>query len=103
MSPALEKAVYLIRAADGLLITAGAGMGVDSGLLNDTGITFCANNDTILADCAPATLGLWATLTQDAQRGRDALAAQGTLAKAGAGNAGAEIHLAVAGDIGADE
>ncbi len=32
MSPALEKAVYLIRAADGLLITAGAGMGVDSGL-----------------------------------------------------------------------
>jgi PKD repeat protein len=61
---------------------------VATGLLNDTGLTFCADNATILADCAPATLGLWATLTQDAQRGRDALAAQGTLAKAGAGNAG---------------
>ncbi len=61
---------------------------VATGRLNDTGITFCANNDTILADCAPATLGLWATLTQDAQRGRDALASQGALAKAGAGNAG---------------
>lgn len=61
---------------------------VATGLLNDTGITFCANDTTLLADCAPATLGLWATLTQDAQKGRDALAAQGKLTKAGAGNAG---------------
>ena len=61
---------------------------VATGLLNDTGLTFCAENATILADCAPATQGLRATLTQDAQRGSDALAAQGKLTKAGAGNAG---------------
>ena len=52
---------------------------VATGLLNDTGITFCANDTTILADCTPATLGLWADLTQDAQKGRDALAVQGKL------------------------
>lgn len=61
---------------------------VATGLLNDTGITVCANDTTSLADCGAATLGLWASLTQDAQTGRDALAAQGKLTKAGAGDAG---------------
>jgi NAD-dependent SIR2 family protein deacetylase len=32
MDPAIERAAEIIRDADALLITAGAGMGVDSGL-----------------------------------------------------------------------
>ena len=61
---------------------------VYTGLLNDTGITFCADDATMLTDCSPATLGVWADVVQDAQTGRDALAAQGKLLKAGAGHAG---------------
>ena len=59
-----------------------------TGLLNDTGITQCANDTTIFADCSAANLGGWFGLNQDGQTGRDVLAATGQLTKVGAGDAG---------------
>jgi PKD repeat protein len=61
---------------------------VVSGLLNDTGITQCSNENSWFADCTADTLGDWFGLNQDAQVGRDALAAKGQLSKVGAGDAG---------------
>ena len=58
------------------------------GKLNDTGITACWDNSTIIGECATASLGLWFDLNQDGQNGRDALAAKGQLTKVGAGSAG---------------
>ena len=59
-----------------------------TGLLNDTGISQCSNENSWFADCSSATLGEWFGLNQDAQVGRDALAAKGQLSKTGAGDAG---------------
>ena len=59
-----------------------------TGLLNDTGITQCSNENTLFADCSAASMGGWFGLNQDAQLGHDALAAQGQLSKTGAGDAG---------------
>jgi len=61
---------------------------VATGSLNDSGATLCATDTAFLADCTPDSLGLWVDLPQDALRGRDRLAAQGALPKAGAGEAG---------------
>jgi hypothetical protein len=52
-----------------------------TGLLNDTGITQCSNESTVFADCTAASMGGWFGLNQDGEVGRDALAAQGQLAK----------------------
>lgn len=54
-----------------------------TGILNDTGITDCANH--IFDDLSCPTVGY---PTQDAQTGRDALAIANALVKTGAGNAG---------------
>ena len=54
-----------------------------TGILNDTGITDCANH--IFDDLSCPTVGY---PTQDAQTGRDAQASANTLVKIGAGNAG---------------
>ncbi|MCB1659804.1 MAG: DUF1566 domain-containing protein, partial [Pseudomonadales bacterium] len=59
-----------------------------TGLLNDTGIIECSNENTLFADCTATTMGGWFGLNQDAQLGRDALATQGQLSKVGAGDAG---------------
>ncbi|WP_297927272.1 DUF1566 domain-containing protein, partial [uncultured Agitococcus sp.] len=59
-----------------------------TGLLNDTGITACSDQSTLFADCTAATMGGWFGLNQDAQLGRDALAAKGQLSKVGGGDAG---------------
>jgi hypothetical protein len=61
---------------------------VGGGKLNDTGITACWDNASIIGDCATSSLGLWFDLNQDGQNGRDALAAKGQLTKVGAGSAG---------------
>lgn len=57
--------------------------------LNDTGITWCANNTTNNLDCN--SLGAFSGLNQDGEVGRDALAAKGTLSKVGAGNGGFDL------------
>lgn len=54
-----------------------------SGKLNDTGITTCSNADTNNLDCPVTNFE-----GQDAEHGRDALAAAGQLTKIGAGHAG---------------
>lgn len=59
-----------------------------TGLLNDTGISQCANDSTLFADCSAANLGGWFGLNQDGQTGRDVLAAKGKLTKVGGGDAG---------------
>ena len=61
---------------------------ISTDLLNDTGITNCANDNTIFDDCSAASLGGWFGLNQDGEVGRDYLAANGQLAKVGAGDAG---------------
>ena len=57
--------------------------------LNDTGITWCANNTTNNLDCN--TLGSFSGLNQDGEVGRDALAVKGTLSKVGAGEGGFDL------------
>lgn len=59
-----------------------------TGLLNDTGINFCATDLLIESNCQSAQLGEWANLPQDAYEGRDALAEQKQLTKIGLGEAG---------------
>jgi PKD repeat protein len=59
-----------------------------TGLLNDTGITQCANDTTVFSDCSAANLGGWFGLNQDGQTGRDVLAGAGQLTKVGGGDAG---------------
>lgn len=59
-----------------------------AGLLNDTGITQCVNQNNVMGNCDTAHLGGWFGYTQDAQIGRDALAAKGQLTKIGGGDAG---------------
>lgn len=59
-----------------------------TGLLNDTGILFCATDLLIESNCQSAQLGEWSHLPQDAYDGRDALAAQNKLVKIGSGIAG---------------
>jgi len=59
-----------------------------TGLLNDTGMISCWNEDSVLGDCATTDLGLWAGLRQDGEVGRDALAVKGNLVKVGGGRAG---------------
>ncbi len=61
---------------------------ISTDLLNDTGITNCANDNTIFDDCSAASLGGWFGLNQDGEVGRDYLAANGQLTKVGAGDAG---------------
>ena len=56
--------------------------------LNDTGITKCANDNTIFSDCSAANLGGWFGLGQDGEVGRDYLAANGKLSKTGDGDGG---------------
>lgn len=70
-----------------------------SGLLNDTGITQCANVNTLFADCSAASLGGWFGLNQDGETGRDFLAANGQLTKVGAGDAGFDFtKISATGD-----
>ena len=52
--------------------------------LNDTGITWCANANSLVA-CTEVALGSFFEFSQDAKVGRDVLAAQGLLEKVGAG------------------
>ena len=59
-----------------------------AGLLNDTGITQCVNQNNVMGNCGKAHLGDWFGYNQDAQIGRDALAAKGQLTKVGGGDAG---------------
>lgn len=56
--------------------------------LNDTGITQCANDNIVFADCSADSLGTWFGLNQDGEIGRDFLAVNGLLTKVGAGDAG---------------
>ena len=56
---------------------------IGNSLLNDTGIDWCANNNTNFLDCPVSTHP-----GQDGDHGRDALARQGLLQKVGAGAAG---------------
>ncbi|MDO8332253.1 MAG: DUF1566 domain-containing protein [Fluviicoccus sp.] len=73
---------------------------VEGGLLNDTGITDCYDSSSLLGDCATAGLGLWGGLNQDGEAGRDALAAQGRLAKTGGGRGGFDFtKVGVNGEI----
>jgi len=51
--------------------------------LNDTGLTYCVDNDSKMLDCP--VVGYEG---QDAEYGRDALAASGNLVKIGSGRAG---------------
>ena len=60
----------------------------DNSKLNDTGVTACWDNLSVIGACHTASLGLWFDLNQDGQSGRDALAAKGLLRKTGAGSAG---------------
>ena len=59
-----------------------------TGKLNDTGITQCANRNTVFADCSATSLGGWFGLNQDGEVGRDALASKGQLTKVGGGDGG---------------
>ncbi|HMY00846.1 MAG TPA: DUF1566 domain-containing protein, partial [Agitococcus sp.] len=62
---------------------------VDTSLLNDTGnISQCVNQNNVMGNCDLAHLNEWFSYNQDAQIGRDALAAKGQLAKVGSGYAG---------------
>jgi hypothetical protein len=68
----------------------GSGPGdAQTGLLNDTGQSFCFNPNNTLATCNAASVGNDGTLPhQDARYGRDAANAAGALAKIGAGAEG---------------
>ena len=57
-------------------------------LLNDTGITQCSNENTLLGACSAANLGGWFGLNQDGEVGRDFFAVNGKLTKIGGGDAG---------------
>lgn len=59
-----------------------------SSLLNDTGINRCVNLSSLMGNCDAAHLGDWFSYNQDAQVGRDALAAKNLLEKVGGGQAG---------------
>ena len=59
-----------------------------AGALNDTGITFCADETTNTASCASVASDTGAYPRQDARYGRDAAAAAGQLSKIGGGEAG---------------
>lgn len=56
--------------------------------INDSGITQCANDNTLFSQCNGANLGGWFGLQQDGEKGRDSLATQGLLVKQGSGLAG---------------
>ncbi|MBK6593784.1 MAG: DUF1566 domain-containing protein [Burkholderiales bacterium] len=59
-----------------------------TGLLNDTGITFCGDVTTNIATCATVAADGGTFPGQDARYGRDAQAAAGQLTKVGGGDAG---------------
>ena len=61
---------------------------VPTGLLNDTGITFCGDATTNTADCGVVATDGGSFPRQDARYGWDAQAAAGQLAKTGGGGAG---------------
>ncbi|MCB1659845.1 MAG: DUF1566 domain-containing protein, partial [Pseudomonadales bacterium] len=62
---------------------------LETGLLNDTGISQCINKDNVMGNCDVAHLrGGWFGYNQDGQVGRDALAAINQLTKVGGGDAG---------------
>ncbi len=71
--------------------------------INDTGITICANDNTIFSQCNVTNLGGWFNWQQDGQMGRDALAAQKQLKKIGIGVSGFDFSkLGIKGELLSD-
>jgi hypothetical protein len=71
-----------------MTVTTGAALAAPTGLLNDTGITFCGDDTTNTANCATVAADGGTHPRQDARYGRDAQAAAGQLTKVGGGEAG---------------
>lgn len=65
-------------------------------LLNDTGITWCANDNTNFSDCSATSLGGWFGLNQDGEVGRDIT----VINKVGGGDAGFDFtKISASGEI----
>jgi hypothetical protein len=82
LSPPRRKGLWALACVFGLCSPAYAAG------LNDTGITFCADDSSTRANCATVGADSGTHPRQDATQGRDAAAKAGNLIKVGAGNAG---------------
>lgn len=74
------------------------GLIVETGILNDTGVTLCANGDSVFACSLVKNLGKYANYIQDAQTGRD-IKSVAELQKVGDGTAAFDFsHVYLNGD-----